>query len=198
MRWIQHWKIGTECLGSSNGSTSIAYQLGTIMPDWFEKQSPHTINKSLDIVLDRISILCRLPKSDIRRQFMLGTVVHFLTDFCCYSHTEQNYKKWIYHRIFEVKAQKLYCSQKTYKYILNMDDFYNEFIQQCPKSDFGVYYYDTYKNIANFIDYYKDTIQYRYITPHIKWYYDETIMNKDTYCAYNLIYGVLALLDEFQ
>lgn len=187
MRWIQHWKIGKECLGRYS---SLAFQLGTILPDWFERKHVHKIDDTLDLVLNRIDIISKMPRC-IKRDFMLGTVVHFITDYCCFAHVDENYNSWIGHRIFEVRSQKLYLANDTYKYILNMDKFYNEF-KQTKKITNNIYI-----DVLNYLHFYQNKLQYRYRVPHIKWYYDENIMKTDTYYAYNMIYGIMELLGEF-
>lgn len=187
MRLIQHWKIGKDCMGRYS---SLAFQLGTILPDWFERKTMHRIDESLDLILNRLNIISRMPEG-IKRDFMLGTVVHFITDYCCFAHVGNHYNNWIVHRIYEVKSQKLYCNQDTYNYILNMDNLYNKFIQEVTLTD------NMYINIEIYLHYIKNRLQYRYITPNMKWYRDTNIMNTDIIYAYNMVYGILMLLGEF-
>lgn len=101
MRWVQHWIIGEHCL---EGRRSLPYQLGCLLPDWFERHPIHRVKESFPRFLDRAERIRHLPAGP-RRDWLLGTLGHYLCDYCTMAHNEEYYR-FYRHRVYEVMAQK--------------------------------------------------------------------------------------------
>jgi hypothetical protein len=103
MRWGVHWRIGRDSL---HGRESLMFQLGTILPDWFERHPIHRRKESLGLIAERI-VRLREMQPGRKRDWYLGTVAHFLCDYCCMAHNEEYYR-FYRHRVYEVESQKYY------------------------------------------------------------------------------------------
>ena len=182
MRWVQHWCIGRDIKGHN---ASLVFKLGTILPDWFEISTPHKIETTFDMVLHRIMQVSKMTRG-YKRDFLLGTIVHYIADYCCYAHLEGNYLDCIHHRQYETKSQRLYLKQNKYNYILSMNNMYHEYTKHT----------DLY-TVEDFIRYYKDKLIRRKRVNDIAWFNNVDVMKEDTFLAYNMLYGVLLLLGEF-
>ena len=101
MRWVQHWIIGEHCLEARQ---SLPYQLGCLLPDWFERHPIHRVKESLARFLDRAEKLRHTPAGPWR-DWLLGTLGHYLCDYCTLAHNEEYYR-FYRHRVYEVMAQK--------------------------------------------------------------------------------------------
>ena len=101
MRWGEHWRIGRDTYLPKR---SLIFQLGTILPDWFDRHPIHRWIDTKDLFLDRV---CRIAdmKPGIRREWDLGFTAHFICDYCCLAHNEKYYDLYR-HRVYEVLSQK--------------------------------------------------------------------------------------------
>ena len=101
MRWVQHWIIGHNC---RKGRRSLPYQLGCLLPDWFDRHPIHRTTESMEHVLDMAVRLRDCPPGPLR-DWRLGVLSHFLCDYCTQAHNEEYYR-FYRHRVYEVMAQK--------------------------------------------------------------------------------------------
>ena len=101
MRWGEHWRISRDTYFPQK---SLAFQLGSILPDWFERHPIHRWVDTKELFLDRV---CRIAdmKKCVRRDWYLGTVAHYICDYCCMAHNEEYYSLYK-HRVYEVLSQK--------------------------------------------------------------------------------------------
>ncbi len=100
MRWVVHWIVGEAAL---RGRRSLAFQLGCLMPDWFELKPIHRWRESGSKFLDRAERVRSMPDG-WRRDWLLGTLAHFACDYCTMAHNEEYYR-FYHHRAYEVLAQ---------------------------------------------------------------------------------------------
>jgi len=110
MRWIVHWKVGQAAL---HGRRSLAYQLGCVMPDWFEIRPIHRWKETGKKFLDR-AVLVRRMKPGFRRDWLLGTLAHYACDYCTTAHQEEYYR-FYRHRVYEVMAQRYFLRRSRKK-----------------------------------------------------------------------------------
>lgn len=101
MRWVVHWRIGEAALA---GRRSLAFQLGCVLPDWFELHPIHRREESGQLFLNR-ALSVRAMAPGWRRDYRMGTLAHFACDYCTMAHNEEYYN-FYRHRIYEVLAQK--------------------------------------------------------------------------------------------
>lgn len=97
------WRIGRDSL---HGRKSLIFQLGTILPDWFERHPIHRRKESLSPVVKRI-VRVREMQPGRKKDWYLGTIAHYLCDYCCMAHNEEYYR-FYRHRVYEVESQKYY------------------------------------------------------------------------------------------
>lgn len=107
MRWREHFDVGKQVLWNRN---SDAYKLGLLLPDWFERKHWHRTEDTLDMIVNRIEMTRKLEWGT-RRDFVLGTIVHFLCDYCTYSH-ENMYNDFTAHAKHEIDGQKWYLRKR--------------------------------------------------------------------------------------
>ncbi len=181
MRWMQHWTIGRDCL---NSNFSLPFQLGCVLPDWFERHPIHRYSDNQDRFWDRVGKI-RSMKSSAKREWYLGTIVHYICDYCTQAHNEEYYQLYR-HRVYEVKAQKLFLkNHKEHK------DTYIEYAKPHPIphptetiADLKAYLETTVQQLHNDID--------QLNTP--EWFTDERVMNLDIEYAYKLSTGMISSL----
>lgn len=101
MRWGQHWRISGDTYLPKR---SLIFQLGSIMPDWFDRHPIHRWVDTKELFLDRVCKVAQM-KPGIRRSWYLGFIAHFACDYCTMAHNEEYYN-FYKHRIYEVLAQK--------------------------------------------------------------------------------------------
>lgn len=195
MRWGQHWKIGRDVLWSRK---SIAFQLGTILPDWFERHPIHRVKESYDNILNRIDIALQMP-AGIRRDFMVGTIAHFVVDYCCYAHSDVYYDL-IRHRIYEVKSQKKYNREHSLKYETYMEmmpNLFEEFKHNKFDEDSSQNHKYDVDDIEAFINkYVAELLRMIELQNSKEWSRDENVMEFDTQYSYMVLYGVMSMLGE--
>lgn len=163
MRFISHWNIARDVAGEKS---NLVYLLGSIFPDYVERFTRHRTNESLDIIEDRINQISSL-KDGVKKQYLIGTVMHYLCDYCCYAHSDK-YFELIHHRIFECKEQKFHIKNSRDIYIKRM----NRFIEQYENID-----------LQTFIKERNEYIEQLNIP---KWWKDFQIMELDLSMAYCL------------
>ena len=103
MRWIEHWLIGKDAYAPRR---SLPYQLGTVLPDWFDRHPIHRWQETRELFLDKALQVSAMPPG-FRRDWYLGTLAHFLCDYCCMAHNEEYYR-YYRHRVYEVQSQKYF------------------------------------------------------------------------------------------
>lgn len=161
MRFYSHWNIAKDVAGENS---NLAYLLGSIFPDYFERLTRHRTCESLSKIEERIRYIDSM-KDGLKKQYLIGTVMHYLCDYCCYAHSDR-YFEWIHHRIFECAEQKFYSKNSRDKYIQRMNTF-------CEKhKDIDV---------SKFI---KKRIKYIEDMNSKKWWIDKHIMKFDLSTAY--------------
>ena len=101
MRWGEHWRISRDTYYPEK---SLMFQLGSILPDWFDRHPIHRWVDTKELFLDR---MCRIAgmKKGWKRDWLLGFAAHFICDYCCMAHNEEYYNLYK-HRVYEVLAQK--------------------------------------------------------------------------------------------
>ena len=172
MRWIEHWKISKMVLRRK----SLCYQLGSILPDWFERRPRHTMEHSLDRVLKKIEKV-QTMKNGRRRDYLLGTIMHYLEDYCCFAHNDNEYTKWYKHRVFEVQSQKYF--REHYKYYLPL-------IDNLQDKDFCEFITKTVRKMEKYV----------YNLHNENWERDVRIIKCNIEFAFYLTNGVLDLIEE--
>lgn len=100
MRWGVHWRVAKAALKDRR---SLAYQLGSVMPDWFETRPIHRWKESGKKFLDRAEKVRRMRRG-WRRDYLMGTLAHYVCDYCTMAHNEE-YFRFYRHRVYEVLAQ---------------------------------------------------------------------------------------------
>ena len=108
MRFKQHWLIAKDIAGDK---ANLAYQLGSIFPDYFERLHRHTMSCMLESIHKRIDKIQRMPDG-LRKQYLMGTVMHYMCDFCSYAHNDDVYNKWIRHRLYELNEQRFFLKHR--------------------------------------------------------------------------------------
>ena len=101
MRWGEHWRISRDVYYPDK---SLFFQLGSILPDWFERHPIHRWVDTKELFLDRICKISRMKRGK-RREWYLGTIAHYICDYCCMAHNEEYYNLYR-HRVYEVLSQK--------------------------------------------------------------------------------------------
>lgn len=169
MRFVEHYNIAKEVSG---GHYTIPYLLGSCLPDWFERFRLHRTKESLDIILNRIELVKKMQPG-VTKDYLLGTIMHYLCDFSCYAHSDKYYD-FLHHRIFEVKEQKYFKHVFRKPYMTRARFFYNK-----------------YHNKQHFIE--KVVMKHDITIENLnckKWWNSKEIMKIDLVYAYRLCYYV--------
>ena len=132
MRWREHWGIGRDALWSRR---SLAFQLGTLLPDWFERKPKHKSELTLHRICMRIAI-ARQMWDGARKDFVMGTIVHYLCDYCTYPH-EYCYEDYESHARHEIGAQRRYKELHR-----NLVAYYSEVADELSLADKYEYMYE--------------------------------------------------------
>lgn len=162
MRFYSHWNIARDVAGENS---NLAYLLGSIFPDYFERLTRHRTYESLDKIEERIRYINSM-EDGIKKQYLMGTVMHYLCDYCCYAHSDC-YFEWIHHRIFECSEQKFYKYNSKDKYIQRMNEFRTH----------------TNVDVSKYLD---RRNQYIAKLNSDKWCKDKRIMKLDLFTAYSI------------
>ena len=198
MRWGMHWRIGRDSL---TGRSSAVYQLGTILPDWFERHPIHRAEESLTRVLKKADRI-RFMKRGIRRDWLLGTVMHYLCDYCCMAHGGEYYR-FYRHRVYEVDSQIWFKQIHLQKRAFYMDE-QRRFIAALPAVSHALSTTAMQMSSAGFQAELRRLILRTVAVRQSRidalgsgqWWTDRHIMSLDVRCAYQLCGAVLHILGE--
>lgn len=165
MRWVMHWKISKDCYDSK----SLIYQLGSILPDWFMRHPIHCYNKTKEKFEKRL-YKTKQMKPGFRKNWNAGVLAHYIEDYCCTAHSDENYFHLYNHRVFEVQEQKFFKKFSTIKkFNIESKETIIETIESTLQS--------LQQDIKNFNS--------------NEWYTDTKIMELDIYYSYALVKTVL-------
>ena len=103
MRWVEHWTIAKDALAPRK---SLGFQLGSILPDYFERKPIHRWRDNRELFLEKVDRIRKMPPG-FRRDWQMGTLAHYICDYCCMAHNEEYYR-FYRHRVYEVESQKYY------------------------------------------------------------------------------------------
>ncbi len=198
MRWGVHWRISRDSL---HGRKSLFYQLGSILPDWFERHPIHRRKESLIPFLMRAERV-RNMKPGLRRDWELGCLVHLLGDYCCMAHNEEYYR-YYRHRIYEVVSQRYYkrvreANKPKYTELQQHFAAYvrREFPTLWDRTAKGGAFRDELRRL---IDTTVASLHGKIAAlQHEQWWADLRVAELDVRYSYRLIYAVLYILGEKQ
>ncbi|SFD31207.1 zinc dependent phospholipase C family protein [Clostridium uliginosum] len=90
------------------GFSKFMFNFGLVMIDqsWHVKTHPHYMQKSLGYINEKIEKLLSVKKFNGYYSMQLGIVVHYICDFCCYSHISGSIGNIPYHLKYERDFQK--------------------------------------------------------------------------------------------
>ena len=183
MRWVEHWTIGKDVMGDEHG---LFFLLGCIMPDWFERHPIHRTTETFEMIVNRAEKL-RYGKG-IKHEWQLGTVVHFICDYCTQAHNEEYYDLYK-HRVYEVMAQKYFKRQHKEDKTLHL---------RVKKIDVPPALMDKNISSAMFENELHKLIEDQLKELHKriaelespKWYRDSKVMELDIIYSYKLVYAL--------
>ncbi|WP_294394715.1 zinc dependent phospholipase C family protein [uncultured Clostridium sp.] len=91
------------------------FYLGTILADccWLTYTNPHFYKKSEKYVEKKLDLLLEKDRFNWYNSLQLGIVIHYLCDFCCYSHITDKVGNINDHMIYERKIQKYLLENMT-------------------------------------------------------------------------------------
>lgn len=198
MRWGVHWRIGRDSL---HARKSLIYQLGTILPDWFERHPIHRRRESLMPFLKRAERV-REMKPGLRKDWELGCLVHYLGDYCCMAHNEEYYR-FYRHRVYEVISQNYLkrvreANKPTYTLLQKHFAAYvrREFPTLWDRTANGVMFREELRRLINTtVDALHGKID---ALQTEKWWLDLRVAELDVRYSCRLIYAVLYILGEEQ
>jgi hypothetical protein len=112
-----HWRLARLAVGKIDGMypellmkgfRRFLFYAGTIGPDLSVMQfaHPHFYDKSAGYVYSKIEKLKERELKGFLDTYMLGTMVHYLCDFCCYAHIDGRIGTVISHLNYERKINK--------------------------------------------------------------------------------------------
>ena len=180
MRWRQHLGITRDSAGNR---CNTALLLGSILPDWFERKNHHTTELVADKIFARCKFVSKL-KHGFRRDFVIGTILHYAHDFVCCPH-DVKYDDYLHHAIYEVSLQRYYLkySSKNRRYSLESEHSIAGILNTSDKMD-AVEIIKTFTSIAH-------SVHKAAVKSNSEWYLDEGIMYIDTMIARQLSYWLL-------
>ena len=192
MRWIEHIGIGNECLGRK----SLPYTLGLVLPDWFERNKKHVWYVKLENISKRLYLIKTMKDSNLR-DYYLGTIIHYICDFCCTAHNH-NYTNYVRHLVYEFISQKYYVSSNLERVLYIKHDI--------TQSKY-INYINKIKNAKSFysFDFFFQRFIIRFlIRNHAKkskyyskyWYLDKRLIKLDIISAYELASLVIYLVEN--
>ena len=88
MRWVEHWTIAKDALAPRK---SPGFQLGSILPDYFERKPIHRWRDNRELFLEKVDRVCKMPPG-FRRDWQMGTLAHYICDYCCMAHNDEYYR----------------------------------------------------------------------------------------------------------
>jgi hypothetical protein len=121
-----HYHIARLAVENQNNAitekslTKWAFYLGTILPDLSVTQfiHPHYYAKSSDYVFNRLCRIADKPVKGISDAIVLGEMVHYLCDFCCFAHIGGRLGKVSEHLLYE---------RQIHRYLLDNYQSYQSF-----------------------------------------------------------------------
>ena len=188
MRFQEHYGIAKDVAGKD---ATFFYLMGSLFPDYVERHRIHRSEETLELIKRRI-FRAKNSKSRVVNDYLLGTCMHYICDYCCYSHGDKYYEM-VHHRIFE-NAEQLYFkknSKARVKYLKNAKKFYQKKILDCLSDKTEDYSVKNAKMIRKNIDEALSSRLKRIERLNsVHWWTDERIMEIDLYYAYALCYSV--------
>lgn len=100
---------------------SASFKLGSILPDVSpqKRDLPHTIEASLPFLVKMTDESIKVGKGDNELSSKnLGIITHFLADYFCYAHNNEDMRLWE-HFVYEQKLHKALTTEK----LIADDDF---------------------------------------------------------------------------
>ena len=171
MRFREHFGIAKDVAGEKAG---FFYLMGSLFPDYVERHRIHRSDETLGLIKKRIYRI-QHTSNPIVKDYLLGTVMHYMCDYCCYSHGDKYYEM-IHHRQFENAEQEYFRKHSRKKYLINAEAFYRKNRDKNKKLSIE----KTLKRRAKYIENLNST----------HWWSDERIMKADLYYAYALCYYI--------
>ena len=142
------------------------FYLGTIIADccWLPYTNPHFHSKSFNYVEKKLDYLFETRKCNAYTSLQLGIIIHYLCDFCCYSHISGGIGNVNEHLLYERKIQK---------YLLNnLSNLHNKIKGNNP-----------IKSINNLKDIIKINLsKYKKGAPSFSWDIDNSIQISSLVC----------------
>ena len=186
MRFVEHWTIGKDALSTRR---SFAYQLGSILPDWFERKPIHRWKDNKDRFLKKASMVRELPPG-FKRDWTLGTLAHYVCDYCCMAHNEEYYR-YVRHRIYEVQSQKFFKREHK-RNGLKIYRIRAEYLPE-PPAPTGIFEADVAALVETWVGKLHERID---ALNSPQWYRDERCMSLDIRYAHALLRALLTLLSD--
>ncbi len=127
MNKITHWSIARLSIINLEASTpehsvgrlnKILFYIGAIEPDLslFQLIHPHFYDRSANYIFSKIEKLYE-KNNNLMESYLLGNLVHYLCDFCCYAH-RRGMGRITDHFIYERRINKyLIKNYKDYKHL---------------------------------------------------------------------------------
>lgn len=196
MRWGVHWRIGRDSL---HDRYSLIYQLGTILPDWFERHPIHRRKESLAPMLKRAERV-RSMAPGLRKDWHLGALSHYLCDYCCLAHNDEYYN-FYRHRVYEVDAQTYYKNvreKRKARYVAGQMRFAKFVQKNYPTLWDGTAKGEEFRlELRRLINETVDELHGKIAAlDSEKWWVDRRVAELDVQYGYRLIFAVLCILGE--
>ena len=186
MRWVEHWTIAKDALAPRK---SPGFQLGSILPDYFERKPIHRWRDNRELFLEKVDRVCKMPPG-FRRDWQMGTLAHYICDYCCMAHNDEYYR-YYRHRVYEVLSQKFFKRQRR----SGGTDIYRIRPQNLPAvpEPSG----DLRTDTAGLVEAYVKTLHERIAAfGSTEWFRDERCMDLDIRYAYGLLRAALVYWGE--
>ncbi len=191
MRFREHYGIAKDIAGKE---ASFFFLMGSLFPDYVERHRIHRTDETLDLIKKRLHRALH-TKNKIIKDYLLGTCMHYICDYCCYSHGDKYYEM-VHHRIFENAEQAFYCNRPDIrlKCLKNARRFYDKYKpENLSVSDSETFRAKSVKMRIK-LDHLLSKRICRIENLHSKeWWIDERIMEIDLYYAYALCYFIYHL-----
>ena len=196
MRWGVHWRISRDSL---HERSSLIYQLGSILPDWFERHPIHRRKESLMPFLRRTERV-RSMTPGVRKDWHLGALTHYLCDYCCLAHNDEYYR-FYRHRVYEVDAQKYYKAvreQRKPRYVRGQLLFADKVRKRYPALWNGTAAGEEFqRQLRQLVDETVDELHGRIRDLQSeKWWVDRRVAELDVRYSYRLIFVLLCILGD--
>ena len=107
----------------------LAFYIGSTVPDLSVNQfiHPHYYEKSYGYVFDKLNLIMSKPVKNTLDVILLGEMVHYLCDFCCFAHMGGSIGKATEHITYERKIHKyLLKNQQSLLDVLSFGKYVSE------------------------------------------------------------------------